>query len=65
MTKREKQVLGLVVGGLTSKQIAAQLSLSPRTVDHHRASLLKKFEMNNSVDLVNFAIKHGYVTIEE
>ena len=65
LTKREKQVLGLVVGGLTSKQIAAQLSLSPRTVDHHRASLLKKFEMNNSVDLVNFAIKHGYVTIEE
>ena len=46
-------------------QIATELSLSPRTVDHHRASLLKKFDMNNSVDLVNFAIKHGYVTIEE
>jgi len=65
LTKREKQVLGLVVGGMTSKQIAIELSLSPRTVDHHRASLLKKFDMNNSVDLVNFAIKNGYVTIEE
>ena len=65
LTKREKQVLGLVVDGMTSKQIAAKLSLSPRTVDHHRASLLKKFEMSNSVDLVNFAIKNGYVTLEE
>lgn len=65
LTKREKQVLGLVVNGLTSKQIAANLSLSPRTVDHHRASLLKKFDMNNSVDLANFAIKNGYVTLEE
>ncbi|NNK13565.1 MAG: response regulator transcription factor, partial [Desulfofustis sp.] len=65
LTKREKQVLELVVDGMTSKQIAADLGLSPRTVDHHRASLLKKFDMNNSVDLVNFAIKNGYVTIEE
>ena len=65
LTKREKQVLGLVVDGMTSRQIAAKLSLSPRTVDHHRASLLKKFEMNNSVDLVNFAIKNGYVTLED
>jgi DNA-binding NarL/FixJ family response regulator len=65
LTKREKQVLELVVDGMTSKQIAVELSLSPRSVDHHRASLLKKFDMNNSVDLVNFAIKNGYVTIEE
>ena len=65
LTKREKQVLELVVDGMTSKQIAVELSLSPRTVDHHRASLLKKFDINNSVDLVNFAIKNGYVTIEE
>ena len=65
LTKREKQVLAMVVDGMTSKQIAARLNLSPRTVDHHRASLLKKFDMNNSVDLVNFAIKNGYVTLEE
>lgn len=64
LTKREKQVLGLVVNGMTSKEIATKLNLSPRTVDHHRASLLKKFDMNNSVDLVNFAIKNGYVSIE-
>ncbi len=63
LTRREKQILGLVVGGLTSKEMAARLNLSPRTIDHHRASLLRKFEMKNSVDLVNFAIKNGYVTL--
>ncbi len=65
LTKREKQVLGLVVGGLTSKEMAARLNLSPRTVDHHRANLLRKFEMKNSVDLVNFAIRNGYVSLED
>ncbi|PID45893.1 MAG: DNA-binding response regulator [Proteobacteria bacterium] len=64
LTKREKQILKLVVDGLTSKDIAEKLNLSPRTVDHHRANLLKKFRMKNSVDLVNYAIRNGYVTVE-
>ncbi|MGA7276483.1 MAG: response regulator transcription factor [Desulfocapsaceae bacterium] len=65
MTKREKQILDLVVAGHTSKAMAAKLNLSPRTVDHHRSNLLKKFEMKNSVDLVNFAIRNGYVALDE
>jgi DNA-binding NarL/FixJ family response regulator len=65
MTKREKQILNLVVAGHTSKAMAAKLNLSPRTVDHHRSNLLKKFEMKNSVDLVNFAIRNGYVVLDE
>ncbi|MBU0944572.1 MAG: response regulator transcription factor [Proteobacteria bacterium] len=62
MTPREKQVLNLVVEGHTSKAMADILHLSPRTVDHHRANLLKKFHMKNSVDLVNFAVRNGFVT---
>lgn len=62
LTSREKQVLNLVVEGHTSKAMANILHLSPRTVDHHRASLLKKFNMKNSVDLVNFAVRNGFVT---
>jgi len=65
LTKREKQILSLVVDGYTSKAMAAKLNLSPRTVDHHRANLLKKFDMKNSVDLVNFAIRNGYVALED
>lgn len=65
LTTREKQILSLVVDGYTSKAMAAKLNLSPRTVDHHRANLLKKFDMKNSVDLVNFAIRNGYVALED
>jgi len=65
LTKRERQVLALVAAGKTSKQMAVDLGLSPRTVDHHRASLLRKLGLKNSVDLVNFAIRNGYVTLEQ
>jgi DNA-binding NarL/FixJ family response regulator len=62
LTKREREVLNLVVDGHTSKVMAGMLNLSPRTIDHHRANLLKKFDMKNSVDLVNFAVRNGFVT---
>lgn len=64
LTKREKQILALVVEGNTSRTMAEKLNLSPRTVDHHRSSLLKKFNMKNSVDLVNYAVRNGYVSLD-
>ena len=65
LTKREREVLNLVVEGHTSKVMAEMLHLSPRTIDHHRANLLRKFDMKNSVDLVNFAVRNGFVTQSE
>jgi len=64
LTKREKQVLQMVVKGKTSKQIAETLCLSPRTIDHHRASLLKKFKMKKTVDLVNHVVRNSIVVPE-
>lgn len=64
LTKREKEILQLVVQGFTSKQMAEQLNLSQRTIDHHRSNLLRKFNRKNSVDLVNYAVRNGYVTID-
>ena len=61
LTKREKEILQLVVDGHTSKEMADTLGLSHRTVDHHRSNLLRKFRLKNSVDLVNFAVKNGFV----
>ena len=57
LSDREKQVLHLVVQGLSSKAIGEMLELSPRTIDHHRASLLKKYKMKNTVDLVNHVVR--------
>ncbi len=62
LTKREEEVLRLVVEGYTSRVMAEKLCLSPRTVDHHRSKLLKKFKMKNTVDLVNYAIRNGFVS---
>jgi DNA-binding NarL/FixJ family response regulator len=64
LTKREKEILQLVVQGFTSKQMAEQLNLSQRTIDHHRSNLLRKFNRKNSVDLVNYAVRNGFVTSE-
>lgn len=59
LTAREKEVLKLVIDGKTSKDIAEFLGVSFRTVDHHRANLLRKLNVKNSIDLVNYAIRHG------
>ena len=52
LSKREKEVLLLIVEGLNSKQIAERLFLSERTVSNHRANMLQKCKVNNTVELV-------------
>jgi DNA-binding NarL/FixJ family response regulator len=64
LTRREKQVLQLVVDGYTSKKMAARLKISQRTIEHHRANLLRKLKRKNSVDLVNYAVKNGLVATD-
>ena len=61
LTNREKEILQLVVQGLTSRKMAEHLNLSQRTIDHHRSNLLRKFNKKNSVDLVNYAVRNGFV----
>lgn len=52
LSKREKEVLSLIVDGLNSKQIAEKLFLSERTVSNHRANMLQKCQVKNTVELV-------------
>ena len=52
MTARERQVAKMMAEGLTSKEIARGLGISPRTVEVHRARLLDKFGARNSLELV-------------
>lgn len=61
LTPRERQVLKMVAEGKTSRDIAELLSISTRTVEHHRANLLKKININNTADLIKYAIDMGYV----
>lgn len=58
ISNKEAEVLGLISKGLTTKQIAAQLFVSTRTIETHRANLLKKLEVSNTAALVQKAIEH-------
>lgn len=62
LTPRERQVLKLVAEGVTSKSIADLLNISKRTVEHHRANLMRKLNINKVADLIKYAIRKGYVT---
>ena len=59
LTKREKEILGLIAEGLTNNQIAEQLFISPLTVDTHRKNLLTKLDVPNTAVLIRFAVENG------
>ena len=52
LSAREKEVLGLIVSGLTNKEMARVLALSPRTVETHRAHLFAKLEADSLAQLI-------------
>ena len=61
LTKRELQVLRLAAEGNTSSQIAQLLEIGTRTVESHRANLLKKLGLKNQTELVRYAIQCGII----
>lgn len=52
LSEREREVLGLIIEGLTNKEIARALGLSPRTVETHRANLFAKLEASSLAQLI-------------
>src|SRR5580692_12038556 len=56
LSAREYQVFSLLCDGVRAKEIAARLSLSPKTVDTYRASLMRKLDIHDVAGLVKFAI---------
>jgi DNA-binding NarL/FixJ family response regulator len=57
LSAREHQVFSLLCDGVRAKEIAARLSLSPKTVDTYRASLMRKLDIHDVAGLVKFAIQ--------
>ncbi len=62
LTRREIEVLKLVAEGYTSPRIAKLLGISPKTVDKHRANLMKKLGLHNAAALTAYAIERGLAT---
>ena len=61
LTPRELEVLKLIAEGHTSKEIAAMLVISAKTVDRHRTNMLDKLGMRDRVELTRYAIRRGLI----
>ena len=61
LTVRQREILQLLAEGLSAKEIAAQLNISTRTVESHKYQMMESLAINNSAELVHYALKHGIV----
>ncbi len=62
LSPRQRQVLGLVAGGLTTKEIAHQLAVSITTVNTHRAQLMRRLDIHDIASLTRFALERGLIS---
>ena len=64
LTTREREVLQLAAEGRTNGDIAAALYISPRTVETHRAHVMRKLRLQNQADLIRYALQRGLLPME-
>jgi DNA-binding NarL/FixJ family response regulator len=60
LTTREREVLKLIAEGKSNREIASLLYISIRTVENHRANIMKKLKLNKTAEIVKYAILKGY-----
>ena len=65
LTAREREILQLAAEGLSNSNIAEQLSISVRTVEQHRQSMMNKMEFKKPTDLIRFALKREILPMED
>jgi two-component system response regulator NreC len=65
LTNREREMLHLTAQGHSSTEIAERLSISPRTVETHRANMMHKLDLHSQTDLIRYALKRGIIPMEE
>jgi DNA-binding CsgD family transcriptional regulator len=61
LTRREKQVLKLLIEGKLSKEISSILNISKQTVDTHRKNMIHKKDLSNTGELIGKAIRYGWI----
>jgi DNA-binding NarL/FixJ family response regulator/signal transduction histidine kinase len=64
LTWREREIINLCHSGLRSKEIADKLNISPRTVENHKTNIFKKLGINNSSEMVQYALKNGVIQFD-
>jgi DNA-binding NarL/FixJ family response regulator len=62
---RQREILQLVAEGLTLKEIASTLGLSPKTVEYHKAKLMEQLGLHTTAELTKYALAHGLTSSSE
>jgi DNA-binding NarL/FixJ family response regulator len=65
LTGREREVLHLAAEGLGNVEMAGRLGISPRTVETHRAHVMRKLGLRGLTDVVRFALRRGLLPLDE
>ena len=60
-TPREREIVQLIAEGHSNKQIASILNLSLKTVETHRAAVMRKHNLSSSAELVRYAVRNRFV----
>jgi DNA-binding NarL/FixJ family response regulator len=62
-TEREKEIILLCSEGLICKEVADRLKMSIHTVNTHKKNIFQKLGINNTMEMVQYALKHGIISI--
>jgi len=62
LSQREREIFQLVAEGHSTKKIAELLSVSPTTIETHRAHILQKLNMHNAAELIRYAVRRGVIS---
>jgi two-component system response regulator NreC len=65
LSEREREVLHLAAEGLGNTEVGGRLGISPRTVETHRANVMRKLGLHRQMDLVRYALRRGIVSADE
>jgi len=65
LTEREMEVLQAVAQGKSNREIGETLFISPHTVQVHVRNIFSKLDVNNRIEVVAYAVRQGWITLEE
>lgn len=65
LTSREREVLQLLAEGLPNRKIAEELNISVKTVESHRSNMMNKLEVSSKTELIKYALRKGWATLEK
>jgi len=64
LTPREQEIMRMLAEGIGPREIADKLCISPKTVENHRANIMKKLDLHSTMELVRYAAKLGLIDVD-